>query len=60
VTLTYTQVWVLILGCAALTALIKALGPVLLGGRELPSWFSRIIVLRLSHLSPLSMRPVPG
>jgi branched-subunit amino acid transport protein len=45
VTLTYTQVWVLIVGCAALTALIKAFGPVLLGGRELPPWFSRVIVL---------------
>jgi len=45
VTLTYTQVWVLILGCAALTALIKAFGPVLLGGRQLPPWFTRVIVL---------------
>ncbi|MET0521568.1 MAG: AzlD domain-containing protein [Jiangellaceae bacterium] len=44
-TLTYTQVWVLIFGCAALTALIKAFGPVLLGGRELPPWFTRVIVL---------------
>lgn len=44
-TLTYTQVWFLILGCAALTAVIKALGPVLLGGRELPPWFTRVIVL---------------
>lgn len=44
-TLTYTEVWVLILGCAALTALIKAFGPVLLGGRELPPWFTRVIVL---------------
>ncbi len=44
-TLSSTQVWVLILGCAALTAVIKAFGPVLLGGRVLPSWFSRIIVL---------------
>ena len=44
-TLTYAQVWVLILGCAALTMLIKAFGPVLLGGRELPGWFSRIVVL---------------
>ena len=43
--LTYIEVWVLILGLAALTALIKALGPVLLGGRELPSWFSRVVVL---------------
>jgi branched-subunit amino acid transport protein len=45
VTLSYAQVWVLILGLAALTALIKALGPVLLGGRTLPPWFSRVIVL---------------
>jgi len=45
VTLTPTQVWVLILGCAALTALIKAFGPVLLGGRQLPPWFTRVIVL---------------
>jgi branched-subunit amino acid transport protein len=45
VTLTYTQVWVLILGLAALTALIKAFGPVLLGGRELPPWFSRVTAL---------------
>ncbi len=45
VTLTSTQVWVLILGCAALTMLIKAFGPVLLGGRELPAWFSSVIVL---------------
>ena len=44
-TLTYTQVWVLILGCAALTALIKAFGPVLLGGRRLPPWSTRVIVL---------------
>ena len=44
-TLTYTQVWVLILGCAAITVLIKACGPVLLGGRDLPSWFTRVIVL---------------
>lgn len=44
-TLGYAQVWVLILGLAALTALFKALGPVLLGGRALPPWFSRVIVL---------------
>jgi len=45
VTLTYTQVWVLIIGCAALTALIKAFGPVLLGGRTMPPWFTGVIVL---------------
>lgn len=44
-TLTHAQVWVLILGLAALTALVKALGPVLLGGRDLPAWFSRVTVL---------------
>lgn len=44
-TLSYAQVWWLILGLAALTALIKALGPVLLGGRQLPPWFSRVVVL---------------
>ena len=44
-TLTYAEVWVLILGLAALTAVIKALGPVLLGGRRLPPWFSRVTVL---------------
>jgi branched-subunit amino acid transport protein len=45
VTLTYSQVWVLIIGCAALTALIKAFGPVLLGGRTMPPWFTGVIVL---------------
>jgi len=45
VTLTYAEVWVLIVCLAAMTVLIKALGPVLLGGRELPPWFSRVIVL---------------
>ena len=44
-TLTHTEIWVLILGCAALTMLIKASGPVLLGGRELPPWFARVVVL---------------
>lgn len=44
-TLTYAQVWWLILGLAALTMLVKAAGPVLLGGRELPAWSARVIVL---------------
>ncbi|MCF6379038.1 AzlD domain-containing protein [Nocardioides KLBMP 9356] len=43
--LTYTQVWVLIVGLAALTVLIKAAGPVVLGGRQLPPWFSRVTML---------------
>lgn len=44
-TMSSTQIWVLILACALLTAVIKAFGPVLLGGRELPGWFNRVIVL---------------
>jgi len=32
-------------GAAAVTALIKGIGPFALGGRELPGWFARIVVL---------------
>jgi branched-subunit amino acid transport protein len=32
-------------GCALITAAIKAAGPIALGGRELPSWFTGIVVL---------------
>jgi branched-subunit amino acid transport protein len=34
-----------ILGATVVTFAIKAFGPVLLGGRELPGWFARVIVL---------------
>ncbi len=44
-TLSHDQVWVLIIGAAVLTVLIKACGPVLLGGRRLPPWFDRVVVL---------------
>ena len=37
--------WALIGGCALMTSLIKAAGPVALGGRELPAWFSSIVAL---------------
>jgi branched-subunit amino acid transport protein len=37
--------WGIIGGCAVMTALIKAAGPVALGGRELPRWFSAIVAL---------------
>jgi len=37
--------WALIGGCAAITALLKGAGPVALGGRELPPWFSSIVAL---------------
>ena len=35
----------LITGCAIVTFVIKAAGPVALGGRELPAWFTSVIVL---------------
>ena len=37
--------WALIGLCAAVTVLIKAAGPVALGGRELPPWSARVIAL---------------
>jgi branched-subunit amino acid transport protein len=36
---------VLVGGSAAITAAIKAVGPVALGGRELPAWFASIVAL---------------
>ena len=35
----------LIAGCALVTAAIKSVGPIALGGRELPDWFASVIVL---------------
>jgi branched-subunit amino acid transport protein len=35
----------LIGGCAVATAVLKAIGPVALGGRELPLWVTSVIVL---------------
>ncbi len=35
----------LIGGCALVTAAIKSVGPIALGGRELPDWFSSVVVL---------------
>ena len=40
-----SDVWVTILGLTAVTAAIRASGPVLLGGRELPSLLMRMIEL---------------
>jgi branched-subunit amino acid transport protein len=34
-----------IAGCAVTTFAIKAAGPVALGGRELPGWFTSVIIL---------------
>ena len=37
--------WGLIVGSAAITALIKGAGPWALGGRGLPPWFASIVAL---------------
>ena len=37
------DVWLLIAGCVATTMLVKAAGPVVLGGRELPPVVLRVI-----------------
>jgi branched-subunit amino acid transport protein len=34
-----------IAGCALTTAVIKAAGPIALGGRELPTWFTSVVIL---------------
>jgi branched-subunit amino acid transport protein len=37
--------WALIGGCALITAVTNAAGPLALGGRELPPWFARVVAL---------------
>ncbi len=39
------NIWLLIAGCVAGTVLVKAAGPVLLGGRELPAAMIRVVAL---------------
>lgn len=39
------NIWVLIVLVAVITAAIKAAGPIALGGRELPTWFSSIVTM---------------
>lgn len=43
-------IWLLIAGCAIVTAIIKAAGPVALGGRELPPKFNAVIGLMAAAL----------
>jgi branched-subunit amino acid transport protein len=40
-----TDTWTTVLGLAAVTAGIRASGPVLLGGRELPALLMRVVAL---------------
>jgi len=44
------MMWALIGGCAVVTELIKAAGPVALGGRELPQWAAGVIGLMAAAL----------
>ena len=37
--------WGVVGGAAAVTEVIKGIGPFALGGRELPEWFSSVVVL---------------
>ncbi len=39
------NIWLLIAGCVAGTVVVKAAGPVLLGGRELPAAMIRVVAL---------------
>ena len=41
--MTSATIWALIGLCALVTAAIKGIGPIALGGRDLPGWFSRLI-----------------
>ena len=40
-----SQVWILIAGCALVTAVIKAAGPIAFGGRDLPYSLAGVIAL---------------
>lgn len=40
-----TELWVLIGLVALMAAIVKAIGPIALGGRKLPGWFDRVIAL---------------
>ena len=36
---------IVIAACCVITAAIKAVGPVALGGRDLPTWFTSVVIL---------------
>jgi branched-subunit amino acid transport protein len=42
--------WAIVGGCAAVTAVIKGIGPFALGGRELPRWFNDVVALLAAAL----------
>jgi branched-subunit amino acid transport protein len=45
VSLSEQEVWLLIGALVLMTAAIKAIGPALVGGRELPAWSAGVIAL---------------
>jgi branched-subunit amino acid transport protein len=36
---------IVIAACFVITAAIKAIGPIALGGRDLPTWFTSVVIL---------------
>jgi branched-subunit amino acid transport protein len=42
---TAATAWAVVGLCAVVTAAIKAIGPVALGGRELPAWFRAFVAM---------------
>jgi branched-subunit amino acid transport protein len=42
--------WAIVGGSAAVTAVIKGIGPFALGGRELPRWFNDVVALLAAAL----------
>ncbi len=45
-----TEVWITIAVVAVATAVIKSVGPVVVGGRDLPPWALRVIALLMPAL----------
>ena len=47
-----SELWLVVAGCAVVTALIKGFGPVALGGRDLPAWTAGVIGLMAPPAAP--------
>ena len=46
----------LIGGCAVITAILKGAGPLTLGGRALPPWFSAVVALMAREEAAAALR----
>lgn len=40
-----SRLWLLVAAMAAMTFVVKGVGPAILGGRQAPPWFNRVVVL---------------